>query len=109
MNQKDQIFLFVSEFTGFPIEHLSLETTINDELGVDGDDGDEFLEEFAEKFNVDMNQLESVYFGPEGWPIPFLGFLLRLIGLSEVKYKKCSPLTIELLVKSESTGKWTEQ
>jgi hypothetical protein len=39
-------------------------------LGVSGDDGDDLIKAFAEKFSVDISEFNSaIHFGTEGFPI----------------------------------------
>jgi acyl carrier protein len=48
-------------------EPITRDTELKDDLGVDGDDGVEFIIEFGRVFNVDVsNFLAAQYFHPEG-------------------------------------------
>jgi len=45
-----EIIAFISEFTSVKKEKISSSTLVNIDLGVDGDDGTELLEEYAKRF-----------------------------------------------------------
>jgi len=51
---ESEVLAFVADFTATPVEEIRLNTLINGELGVDGDDGAEFLQNFSKKFEVDL-------------------------------------------------------
>src|SRR5437773_2571583 len=54
-------------------ERLTPDTTLFDDLGIDGDDAIEFFEAFQQRFEVDLGSFElRRYFGPEGWPLRYL-------------------------------------
>ncbi len=105
---ESEIIAFLSEFTGVKEERISLDTLINDDLGVDGDDGIELLEEFSERFGVDLSPISETYFGPEGYSIGFLVlwpyYLYQRI--KGYKPKAIAPLPVRQLVKSAESGKW---
>jgi hypothetical protein len=89
-------------------ERISPDTLVNDDLGVDGDDGSEFLEAYAERFDVDLSTINEVYFGPEGIPLHYLVtwpyHLVRwLLGHRAEPYP---PLPVSQLIKSAEAGKW---
>ena len=68
----ERVLAFVSEQTGVKGEELRPETTLSQDLGVEGDDAVEFFEKFRTKFAVDLRELGrdwSFYFCPEGLPI----------------------------------------
>ncbi|WP_160154178.1 DUF1493 family protein [Microbulbifer sp. ALW1] len=99
-----EIIKFVSEFTAVKPGKISRDTLVNFDLGIDGDDGVELLQEYAKKFNVDISGISESYFGPEGipllWPFHFIRLLLgyRPSGLV--------PLPVSQLVKSAEAGRW---
>ncbi|WGL16667.1 DUF1493 family protein [Microbulbifer bruguierae] len=99
-----EIIKFLSEFTAIKPEKISGDTLVNFDLGVDGDDGVELLQEYAKKFNVDIGGISESYFGPEGvpllWPFNFIRLLLGYRPSSLV------PLPVSQLVKSAEAGKW---
>ena len=63
---EQQVMEFISEQTAVPLSKLSLETTIFGELGIDGDDGIELIEDLGKRFNVNLSSFDAKsYFGPE--------------------------------------------
>jgi len=105
---ENEIIKFISEFTSVKAEKISPSTLINIDLGVDGDDGAEFLEEYAKRFNVDLDPISEIYFGPEGSSILFIilwpYYLVRwLLGY---KTNDLAPLPVLQLIKSAEAGKW---
>ena len=80
MNEQfyDEVVSFVSEFVGLKKEMISLDTSINVDLGVGGEDGEDFVISFADKFEVDLSEFHaSTYFGYEGFN-PFVLFFIIL-------------------------------
>lgn len=105
---ESEIIAFVSEFTGVKAEKLTPDTLINFDLGVDGDDGLELLDEFATRFGVDLSQISETYFGPEGFSVGLVVLwpyhLYRRI--KGYKPKGLAPLSVGQLIKSAESGKW---
>ena len=64
---QNEVIEFIAEFTGTKKSEITLDTLVNDDLGVDGDEGSNFLLEFSTRFNVDLSAIDKVYFGPEGF------------------------------------------
>src|SRR5687768_8410198 len=52
----DSIIEFVAKQTGVKRERLGANTTLFGDLGIDGIDGWEFIEEFGKRFKVDREQ-----------------------------------------------------
>ena len=105
---KSQVFEFISEFTGVSSDKISLDTLVNDELGVDGDDGADLLLEFSEKFDVDISNIEYVYFGSEGvnpFTILFHAIKAFVDGFNG-KADKFTPLPVSAFVNSAVKGVW---
>jgi acyl carrier protein len=105
---ESEIIKFISEFTAVKAEKITPNTLINIDLGVDGDDGAELLEEYSKRFNVDLSPISEVYFGPEGMPISLIilwpYYLVRwLLGY---KTNVLAPLSVSQLIKSAEAGKW---
>lgn len=71
----DRVRGLVSGQSGIPEAEITLETRLVEDLGMDGDDGDDFLAAFADEFGVDMRAMAPLnYFGDEGIgpPVPSL-------------------------------------
>ena len=52
------IIKLISEQSGVNVEQISLQTRLNHDLGIGGDDASELLELYAEAFSVDMNDFQ---------------------------------------------------
>jgi acyl carrier protein len=78
----EEVKAFVAEFWREPKGRLSAETSVNDDLGMDGDDGVEFMQAFGERFAVDLTSFShDKYFGPEAGATPLSmvkGIILRV-------------------------------
>ena len=116
-NIESDVLDFVSDRLGSRRDKVTLDTTLLGDLGVDGDDADEFFVAFAERFHVNLSALNlSRHFGGEGclpWQLPF--FLFRVFGksVSPLISRKTpeeraglDPITISDLVAAARIGKW---
>jgi acyl carrier protein len=62
----DRVRGLVSGQTGVPESEITLETRLYEDLGMDGDDGDEFLAAFADEFGLDIGGVAPLnYFNDE--------------------------------------------
>src|SRR5947207_1741609 len=52
------IIKLISDQTGVNADQISIETRLNQDLGINGDDADELLSLYAEAFGVNMNAFE---------------------------------------------------
>jgi hypothetical protein len=111
---------FVIRTRGARRNRLTLDTTLLGDLGVDGDDADDFFVKFAEEFHVSLSALNlSKHFGGEGcfpWQIPLFLFraLAELLGpfISRKTPEERAglvPVTIRDLVAAAKTGKWAHE
>ncbi|WP_053982332.1 DUF1493 family protein [Marinagarivorans algicola] len=106
---KDDVIDFLAEFTRIDRSKIHPHTLVNDELGVDGDDGIELLERFSEKFNVDLESLNKKYFEGEGFPLGKLfTWPLRLFSKKTSKNESCSPLKVQTLIESAERREWID-
>lgn len=117
----------ISEVTGEPKEKISLRTSINNDLSVQGDDIDLILERLHKDFDCELNGLHFYnYFMDEGeisgmapivlilLPIRILGFLTtlpfnkklakRILNINP--YERHPDLTVADLVTSVIEKKW---
>ena len=78
---------------------LTSATRINLDLGVDGEDGDEFMLAFGERFNIDASYPPSGrHFGPEAASNPFM-MLASLVRMLVGRHpSNLTPLTVQDLV-----------
>ena len=112
----ERVRQFVGEFWRLRLDELRAETRLEEDLGMTGDDASDFLEAFADEFDVDLSGIEfHKHFGPEGigplfWPrelreaIRDLGrfpvTVGHLIEVAAAKRWMCPPL--------HGTRKWPE-
>ena len=99
------------EVTEFVAEQLSVNrgllnpaTRLGHDLGLDGDDGAEFMQAFAQHFGVDLSQFRcDHHFGPESAfnPLAYLWLLLF-----DRKQLRLVPITIADLVEATQRGRW---
>ncbi|MDZ7871134.1 MAG: DUF1493 family protein [Rheinheimera sp.] len=110
MNLQYEVISFVAGYFGVDASKISLDTTINYDLGVDGEDGVDFLLAFSKAFNVDLQSLEKIYFGSEGFGLSiFVWPLLALLNTFRFKqtwFIKTSPLPVRVLVASALERRW---
>jgi acyl carrier protein len=67
---EEEVVAFVVEFTGYAEEKIKQESTLYDDLRVDGADGWDLIEAFGTKFSVDIRSFRpDEHFGPEGLPL----------------------------------------
>lgn len=103
----NEVIAFVAEYWEEPKSLLSAETSINEDLGMDGDDGLEFMQAFSRRFAVDLGTFPyDNYFGVEAaaTPIPIIVLMIRW--LTTGKSTKLSPLTLRQLAEAVENGSW---
>ena len=105
-----EVLDFVAGFVGIPSVQISAATTLFGDLGIDGEDGSNFMVAFGEQFNVDLSALAvTKHFGSEGlWPwapLHWLALWLRP-GTPEQK-ARLLPITVSDLVRAAKVGRWT--
>ena len=96
----------IHEHTSVRKDRLS-ENTILQKLGLDGDDADELMIEYAQKFHVDMDDYDfEEYFDVEGTFGPIYDLYLLLF--KREKLKK-TDISVAELVDAAMAGKWPRQ
>ena len=111
MSLELRVIEFVAGFTGASIASVDLDTLINEDLGIDGDDGTDLLEEFAERFSVDLGACSKTYFGPEGFSpmLPWYAIREFVSGLfGWPRLFPLEPLPVRTLVESARAGAWSD-
>jgi hypothetical protein len=106
---QEQVVSFVAQERCAPQHRVRMDSTICGELGVDGDDAAELIEEFAKHFSVDLSGYDHKrYFGPEGFnPFAMLWvLLLQLLGRTPEQAAGLCPLTVGDLVAAAAAGRW---
>lgn len=87
-------------------EEVTSDASLEDDLGVSGDDAVDLIIAFGQKFHVDVsNFILSDYFCPEGDPI--LPALIKMI--TGKKSKKLKNLTVQHLQKGIIAGRLDEE
>lgn len=102
-----QVRALVAEYWNEPESRLFAETSVNCDLGMDGDDGVEFMDAFSVRFNVDLTEFpHDKYFGPEAsaTPISFINASIRR--LTTGRWTNLSPLTLRHLAEAVENGRW---
>ena len=102
-----EVAVFVANYAYTSEGRLSAETSVNCDLGMDGDDGIEFMKAFSERFGVDLTAFPcDDYFGPEASanPISIIIGTIRwwVIGRSST----VSPLTLRRLAEVAEKRSW---
>jgi acyl carrier protein len=105
--QLEEVKSFVAEFWREPKNRLSAETSVNDDLGMDGDDGVEFMQTFGERFSVDLSAFpHDKYFGPEAsaTPLPMIEGVVRRVTTG--RWSDLAPLTLRDLTEAVEQRGW---
>ena len=110
---EDRVVAFVSQRTAVSPALLTLNTTLFGDLGVDGADGWELIEEFGREFDVDLATFKPAqHFGPEASGcLSFAAFrylFLRLIGRKPEPHAAVGqrPISIRDLIDSAHHRIW---
>lgn len=95
-----------------PKKPLNPSDTLEDDLGITGDDADGFMGAFSKRFNVEPGDFDfHRYFEMEGlsvWPFSvFANWLHRRWGIK--KYEHREPLTVGMLQRAIDLGIWNSQ
>ena len=97
---------FVAAELSVKPSRLASNISINLDLGVDGDDGLEFMAEFSKRFGVNISYFNAAeYFGPEGTGNPLVWFWWFVTRSGP----KLRPLTLGQLQASISMGRWVSE
>ncbi len=106
---------FIERVTKYPKERVSMDTTLLQDVGIDGEDAEEFFVEFGRSFSVALDELDlSLHFGGEGYPggtilaLPLL-LILRILGREARKPDGLKPISVSTLVKAVKTKRWIAQ
>lgn len=106
MNRDENaLFMFIKEQTGEEEIDINMDTDLQDDLGVRGDDAVEFLIAYGKRFNVDVSKFMAAdYFNSESFGL--LAYLTaKLFGSSE----KRKPFTVNYLYKGIVEGRLDEE
>ena len=106
MDKKEQVISFVKDKLWEPKGGLTLESRLFHDLGVDGDDGVDFLIAYCEKFDVPVTDIQfNMHFGSEAGATPFT-FIRWIIDKDFRKGKKMMPIRIKDLIEGADKKRW---
>jgi acyl carrier protein len=102
----EKVKAFVAEVWYEPKEGLSAETSVNVDLGMDGDDAAEFMQAFSERFGVDLSTFPyDKHFGPEGGnPIVLVEAIY--LRVTTGRWTSLTPLTVRELAEAAEQRRW---
>lgn len=99
-NYLNDLYNLIEYYVGGDKNKFSGNLSVNFDLGLDGDDADEFLKAYSKKFQVDLSNFNfTKYFQPEG-----ISFFQGLYSWLFLKNKQI-PLTISDLIVGIENGK----
>ena len=99
-----EIMNLIQEQMGVKSTRLNSSSTLQRDVGMDGDDADEFMRRFARRFSVNMEGFQfEKYFGPERGFLLFDYLFLRLFKKNALKYVE---ITIAHLVAVAERKSW---
>jgi acyl carrier protein len=99
----DQVRQFICDFWSQRPDKLRSDTRLEDDLGISGFDAVEFLEAFANAFDVDLTGIEfHKHFGPERGPILYWSRRLK----EEMKDLGKYPVTVGHLIEVAGAKRW---
>lgn len=90
---------FVCEFIACK-ETVSPATELEKGMGITGDDFDELIQKYSEKFNVDMTDYKWFFHTVEE------SCNISILFKSPDKYVENIPVTIKMLIEFANSGKW---
>ncbi len=104
----EQVKAFTVKFTGVQPGNVTLNTTLENDLGITGDDAEDFMLAFFDEFGVNYTGFElTKYFAQEGFDPTGITLVIRRL------FTDLSPLTAPVydvtiadLVKSVNEGRW---
>ncbi len=101
-----EIIQLVCEQTGSSQKRVNLESRLFHDLGVDGADGWDIIQEMAKRYHVDVSDVRmDKYFGPEMAATP-LTFIRWIISPSFRRGEEFTPIWVYDLVACARAGKW---
>lgn len=100
----EMLIRLITSETGFSKNKISLETRLYHDIGLDGEDAEEFIEAFSEAFDVDMNGFEFYrYFNKEGLDsLALFGSLFK----AKRNQKPLDEITVEMLEHAALKKRW---
>ena len=110
MELLNDVIAFVAEYWEEPKNRLFAETSINIDLGMDGDDGVEFMQAFSRRFAVDLERFpHDNYFGVEAAATPLSIIVSMIRWLTTSRSTNLSPLILRQLAVAVEKGSWVAE
>jgi hypothetical protein len=101
---EDDVKRYIAQELRVRYDGLTLATRLQQNLGVDGADGWEFMEAFGRRYGVDLGEFRTgLHFGPEAGCNPVV-FLLLLV--HRPRCMKFVPITVGDLVQAARSRQW---
>jgi acyl carrier protein len=98
--------LAIAEQTMVSMDKLTLGTTIQKDLGMDGDDAEEIMVEFSKRFDVDMKDFDFMrFFYPEHLCLSFSPIAIWQWRHGRFPYYT-EPISISDLINAAKAKKW---
>ncbi len=91
-------------------DKITIERSVNVDLGMDGDDAVEFFEELGERYNLDLRPLGEEwdrYFAPEGVAFVDTNEILTLFTARSPSRGRAEPLLLSRVIDAVLDGRWT--
>jgi hypothetical protein len=104
-----EVHEFFSEFTAITPSKITAMSRIVEDLGIVGDDGDEMMNQFAERFNVNISGFTKWdQFGSEGGPDPvsLIHAVIDLLRNSKRKSSGILSLTVMEFIIAAKLTRW---
>ena len=96
---------FIAQELSTSYARLTLETRLQQDLGVDGADGWEFMEAFGRRFEVDIGEFRAGrHFGPEAGCNPFVYLFLLAFRPQCLRFV---PITVGDLAAAAQSKRWS--
>lgn len=109
MEALESIQNITSEFTGLALNKLTRESRIENDLGITGDDAEEYLQKFIDNFSVNVEGFDmSKYFDEEGFDPIGISLLIRKMLNKPLMKKSKHQLTLGDLELWAMYGNWVD-
>lgn len=110
----DRVRALVSRHSGVPEAEITLESRLVEDLGIDGDDGHEFLEAFAHEFGVDLSRMHVFNYFEDEPPFSGASSLIPVVAMFSKRFREYlrhvargrRTITVRNLVASARAGHW---
>jgi hypothetical protein len=110
----DRVRGLVSGYSGVPEAEITLESRLVEDLGIDGDTGDELLEAFADEFDVDMSRMATFNYFDDEPPLYWFSAVIPLLAAASPAFRRRvehatrgrRAVTVRALIRSARAGVW---